>query len=49
MDRMIIMGVSVYTQARFINEHGNNVWEGCGPLAGLMLMSTTTSATDTRS
>src|ERR1043166_1654846 len=39
MDRMIITGVSPYKQARFINEHGQNVWEGCGPVAGLMLMS----------
>lgn len=39
MDRMIITGISPYAQARFVNEHGNNVWEGCGPVAGLMLMS----------
>jgi hypothetical protein len=39
MDRLIITGVSPYAQQHFINEHGNNVWEGCGPVAALMLMS----------
>jgi hypothetical protein len=39
MDRMIITGVSPYAQAHFINENGKNVWEGCGPVAGLMIMS----------
>ena len=39
MDRMIITGVSPYAQQHFINEHGNNVWEGCAPVAALILMS----------
>lgn len=38
-ERMIITGVSPYAQARFVNERGNSVWEGCGPVAALMLMS----------
>lgn len=38
-ERMIITGVSPYAQGHFINDHGNNVWEGCGPVAALMLMS----------
>ena len=37
--RMIITGVSPYVQGHFVNEHGNKVWEGCGPVAALMLMS----------
>jgi hypothetical protein len=37
--RMIITGVSPYAQGHFVNEHGNKVWQGCGPTAALMLMS----------
>jgi len=36
---MIITGVSPYEQAKYTNTSGNVVWEGCGPVAALMLMS----------